>query len=219
MRPISSALALCAALAGAATTASAQACLGFASFASGGVRVGANATFDDNVTTLGPNLAFGAPASGPFAGVGVDFADYDGTEEGAVIVRGQVGTQTRFAPTSRAQFCPVASVAYRSGPNTDGRPDVNQSGLAFDAGVSLGAPLALSTGVDLVPFGGVALSHQRATREVGDVDRTTSETGATIDLGAGLVFARRFTTRLGVAVPVGFEGQDPRFNFGFGINF
>lgn len=219
MRPTTSALALCLALAGTAAAADAQACLGFASFSSGGVRVGANATFADNVTTLGPNLAFGAPASGPFAGVGVDFADYDGTDEGAIVVRGQVGAQTRFSPTSRAQFCPVASIAYRSGPNFD-RPEIEQSGLDFDAGVSLGAPLAMTTGVDLVPFGGVALSHRRSTREVGNDDDTTSETGATLDFGAGLVFARRFTTRLGVAIPVGFDGDDdPRFNFGFGVNF
>ncbi len=113
----------------------------------------------------------------------------------------------------------MASLAYRSGPNRDGRPDVNQSGLAFDAGVSLGAPLAMTAGVDLVPFGGVAISHQRATVEAGDADNTTSETGATIDLGAGLVFARRFTTRLGVAIPVGFDNQESRVNLGFGVNF
>ena len=194
----------------------AQACLGNASFTAGKVRVGGDVTFGDDVTTIGPNLAFGG-RQGPFAGVSLDVIDVDRLDDNGLRVGVNGGWQiplgegTRRNP-SRAQLCPVAALGFMSGPDIG---PIDVSGTDLSAGFAVGAPFTLSPEVELVPFGGLSVLWARTTVE----DRSESDTGGRLDLGAGFVFSRRFTARVGVAVPLGFDGADSRFGLGFGINF
>jgi hypothetical protein len=194
----------------------AQACLGNASFAAGKVRAGGDVTFGDDVTTIGPSIAFGG-RQGPFAGVSLDVIDVDGLDDNGLRVGVNGGWQiplgegTRRNP-SRAQLCPIAAFGFQSGPDFG---PFEVSGTDLSAGMAVGAPFTLSPEVELVPFGALSVLWARTTLE----DESDSDTGGRLDLGAGFVFSRRFTARVGVAVPLGFDGADSRFGLGFGINF
>lgn len=192
--------------------AEAQVCLGNASFAAGRTRFDADLTLSDGATTIAPGLAFGG-RTGAFGGVAVGITSYDGADDSAVGVSGNLGYQipvgegTRSAP-SRVQLCPRLGVGFTSLPG-------DATGTSLDAGATIGTPVALSPTVDLVPFGGLALAWRRVSVD----DFSSSETGGILSLGTGLVFSRRYTARVGFGVPLGFDGSDTAVTLGFGINF
>ncbi|MGZ8492587.1 MAG: hypothetical protein ACXWZS_10345 [Gemmatirosa sp.] len=204
----------------------AQTCTGVASFNTHPVRVGGILATGNDQATLGADLLFGQPA-GPFGGVGVTLDDFDGIDESATTVQGTLGYQVPIGtPTRRrapvAEFCPIATLGDRLG------PDQRISGVDFEdrtllatAGFSVGAPVGLSSTVNLVPFGGLRLIYDRlkSSRDDSDVERTVTDSYGALDLGAGLTFNDRFTARPAVTIPIGLEGVDSRFSLLFALHF
>ena len=209
-----------------AARADAQTCTGVASFNTHPVRVGGILGTGNNTTTLGADLIFGQPA-GPFGGVGVSLDDFDDIEESATTVQGTLGYQVPIGtPTRRrapvAEFCPIATLGYQLGPDrTLAGVDFETRRLLATAGFSVGAPIGLSTAVNLVPFGGLRLIYDRfkVSREDSDAESTTTDSYGALDLGAGLTFNDRFTARPAVTVPIGLDGADSRFSLLFALHF
>ncbi len=209
-----------------AARAAAQTCTGAASFNTHPVRVGGILGTGNDQTTLGADLLFGQ-AAGPFGGVGVTLDDFDNIDESATTIQGTLGYQVPIGTPSRrraptAEFCPIATLGYQLG------PDRRISGVDFEsrrllatAGFSIGAPIGLSTAVNLVPFGGLRLIYDRfkVSREDSDVENTSTDSYGALDLGAGLTFNDRFTARPAVTIPIGLEGADSRFSLLFALHF
>jgi hypothetical protein len=205
---------------------SAQTCTGAASFNTHPVRVGGILGTGNDVTTLGADLLFGQPA-GPFGGVGVALDDFDDIDESATTIQGTLGYQVPIGtPTRRrapvAEFCPIATIGYRLGPDQRiGGVDYENRTLLATAGFSIGAPVGLSTAVNLVPFGGLRLIYDRlkTSRADSDAEVTSTDSYGALDLGAGLTFNDRFTARPAVTIPIGLEGADSRFSLLFALHF
>lgn len=204
----------------------AQTCVGTASFNAHPVRVGGILGTGDDVTTLGAELMFGS-AVGPFGGVGVALNDFDDLDESATTIQGTLGYQVPIGTGTRRnaggpQFCPIATLGYTLGPDFRlGGVDYESRTLGATAGFSIGAPVALASTVNLVPFGGLRLIYARSTVSIegSDVDDTDSDSYGALDLGAGLTFNDRFTVRPAVSVPIGLEGADSRFSLMFALHF
>lgn len=204
----------------------AQTCVGTASFNAHPVRVGGIIGTGDDVTTLGADVIFGS-AAGPFGGVGVTLNDYDDLNESATTILGTLGYQVPIGTPSRrrapvAEFCPIATVGYTLGPDFRAAGvDYESRTLGASAGFSIGAPVAMTSVVNLVPFGGLRLIYARNTVSVedSDIDDTESDSYGALDLGAGLTFNDRFTVRPAISIPIGLEGADSRFSLLFGLNF
>jgi hypothetical protein len=216
-----------AALALPAGQAAAQTCTGAASFNRNPVRVGGLLATGDDVTTLGADLLFGEPA-GAFGGVGVALDDYDnGVLESSTTIQGTLGYQVPIGTGTRRagggpQFCPIATLGYSLGPDFRvSGTDYESRTLGASAGFSIGAPIGLSSQVNLVPFGGLRLIYARTTvsAEGADVDDTESDSFGALDLGAGLTFNDRFTVRPAFAVPLNRQGADTRFSLLFALHF
>jgi hypothetical protein len=201
----------------------AQTCRGTASFDTQPVRLGGVVSSSDDVSLIGLDLAFGE-ANGSFGGVRVGIQDFDGTDESATQLTGTIGYQIPLGVSTRGQraggpqVCPIGSLGLRLGPNVDGGPDTR--GLAVAGGFSLGAPVGLTETVNLVPFGGLQLVYARNTTdfENGD-DDTTTDSYASLDVGAGFTFSDRFTIRPSIDIPLGLRGADTGFTLLFALNF
>lgn len=209
-----------------ATRLHAQTCTGAASFNTHPVRVGGILGTGNDQTTLGADLLFGQ-AAGPFGGVGVALDDFDGIDESATTIQGTLGYQVPIGTPSRrrapvAEFCPIATLGYRLGPDQRlSNVDFENRTLLASAGFSIGAPVGLSTAVNLVPFGGLRLIYDRLkqTRSDSDAEATVTDSYGALDLGAGLTFNDRFTARPAVTIPIGVEGADSRFSLLFALHF
>lgn len=204
--------------------ASAQTCTGAASFRNP-VRVAGILGTGDNVTTIGADLLFGTP-EGPFGGVGVALDDFDGLDESATTIQGTLGYQVPIGTSRRnaggPTFCPIATLGYTLGPDyRSSGVDYESRTLGASAGFSVGAPVALTPAVNLVPFGGLRLIYARNMVSVAnsDVDTKNTDSYGALDLGAGLTFNDRFTVRPAVSIPIGLDNADSRFSLLFGLNF
>lgn len=210
--------------------ARAQACLGATSFAVRPVRVGAHVSSGPGMTTgiaslnsadqttVGVDVTFGA-AQGPFGGIGVSTTDFEDIDESAPTISGSLGYQIPLGTSMRAgrgpQLCPVGTIGYTLGPDVGA---LEARSLHLSAGFSLGMPVEMTPAVRLVPFGGLSLRHQRVTFDDAD-DAARSESGAMLDLGAGLTFNDRFTVRPAVNVPIGFDNANTGLSLLFGLSF
>lgn len=197
----------------------AQRCLGFPGFGGQPLRVDGVLTTGGNVTTLGADLAFGQ-AEGAFGSVGLGVADFDNTDESALLVSGSIGTQMQLGTPTRsssgAQLCPVASLEYQNGPNV---ANIDITALRLRGGVSLGTSLPMTETLRLAPFGTFSVGFVRSSVDTPAGGDSDSEVGGILDLGAGLVFNNRFTIRPSVNVPIGFDDSDARFGLAVGFNF
>jgi hypothetical protein len=197
----------------------AQRCLGFPGFANQPLRLDGRLETGNHRTDLSADLAFGQ-AAGVFGGVGLGVADFDGTNRSALLVNGEIGTQVPLGTPTRtsagAQLCPVATLQYRNGPNSDA---VDQNGIDLRGGVSLGTSLPMAQSVRFAPFGTVSFAYLRSTVDNGRASATADDVGGVIDLGAGFIFTDRFTVRPKVSIPVGFDESDARFGIAVGYSF
>lgn len=203
------------------SVARAQACQGYASFASGAVQVGAGIDFPQDAKQYGVGIGFGVPA-GAFINGQVGRLDYDDVDESSTVFGANAGYQMQVG-ASGMQLCPVASFTYISGPNdVDVGTGVGMdiSGHEFGLGLAIGAPFAGSPTLGIVPFGGV--SYRRASLDVenspfGDLDG--SEDYGLVDLGVGFVLRSTITLRPSVSIPFAVEDGDTVFGLRASMNF
>lgn len=211
-----SSAALCAALA--ASTADAQTCQGYSSFSSGSLRVGAGATYAENISTYGGGLAF-SPRNGKMFMTGtVNRTSFDGTDETAIGYGGQGGLQIDLGGQQAFQVCPVLGLDYLGGPKNQGGQVGDISAMSFYGGMQIGARYRGSPSLELVPTTGLTI--QRASVKFsGTAAEPDAETYALISLGSGFVYNRNLTVRPTVDIPMGLAGGEKTFQIAVSYNF
>jgi hypothetical protein len=200
--------------------ASAQTCLGTASFGAGLVRAGATFASLDGAKAYGGTVAVGA-ATGPFADLALARADYDDANASATAFSIGVGYAIEVVPGGRVQFCPRIAHVQQHGPDIDtGFGTLSTKLRASEIGASLGGLLSVSPRFDVVPFAGAAYVATRATLdfEQGGPESTTEDSGQ-LQLGAGLVLDHRLTLQPAVLIPLGSEGGRSVFQLMLAWNF
>jgi hypothetical protein len=202
----------------AASSASAQVCMGNASYSSGPMQVGGGFQSADQVMAYQMGLSMGRP-QGLFGGAQLASVSYDGLDGNGTWAGLTGGYQIPVASVSGLQLCPVANLQMGWGPEDLVGPDDDLSQGRYSFGV-MGGMIAnkAASNIKIIPTGGI--SWVRATYKVegpgGDFD--ASENYFQIDLGVGFVFNSNLTLRPSVNVPVGREGDDEN-TFGLGLSY
>jgi hypothetical protein len=202
-----------------APSAVAQHCLGMAAFSAGAMQLGAkfeSASYDDGTSgsytesTYGADFGYGAK-SPLFLRAGIEHTsdEFDETANG-FSVGGGWAIQPASAP--KLQVCPQATFGYSSWDFGDGFTEKDNM---IKVGLGAGVSASQSESFELVPY--ASLSFVRfgwSSDEYSD-----SETGYHFDLGAGLVFNKKFTVRPMVRVPMSLEGHNTAFGVAASLSF
>lgn len=204
----------------------AQTCLGYASFASGPVQLGAGAQFADDANIYGLGAGIGAVNGGFIsAEVGMLDADVDGVDASGTSfgIKGgwqlPMGMQTA---TRALQLCPVAGLTYSTAEaDADGiSADINGTDIAL--GLSFGAAFTSSPALSVVPFGTVSFVRSSYDLESDFGDFEGDDNFGMLDLGVGFVANQWITIRPAVAIPFALPDDaegDEVFSLNFVFNF
>jgi hypothetical protein len=190
----------------------AQTCMGMASFSTGKMQMAGNATVTDGANRFGATAAYGMPGS-VFGGVGIGTTSIDGLDS-SLDFGVNLGYQMQVA---KAQICPVASLGYDNGPDSDAN-DLNSSTKSASFGLSVGAPLGTSQ-LQIVPTAGVGVVYAKSNVEFAGIEASGSDAYGVAQIGVGLVINQSVSVRPSVAIPVGLTGSDASFGLTVGFNF
>jgi outer membrane autotransporter protein len=200
-----------------------QVCSGVASFAQGPFQVVGSAAFNDEAKTFGGGLAFGGV--GAFGQLSIGTTSFDNLEGSSFTFSGGGGYQFSLDERNIVHLCPIASVAFASGPNDidvfgDGSLVLDLSETDFEFGVALGAVASRSGQTQIIPAGSLAFvsATLKAKDQVSGASDSQSETFGLLGLGLGFVF-NRVTVRPGVAIPFGLDGASTTFGVTLSVNF
>jgi hypothetical protein len=197
----------------------AQTCQGAASFSSGPARVGAGFNVSDNVKSYGAQLAVGA-GSGPYASADLSRAEYDNVANAGVGVGVTGGYAIDLAPAHAAQFCPLVSFGYQTGPDIDtGIGTISTSAHAVGFGGSFGGAIAVAPSFDFVPFVAAQYWIEQASASGAGTTASSSANYTSISVGAGFVVNKMLTLQPAVSIPVGLTGGKTTFELAFAFNF
>lgn len=212
------------ALAAFASAADAQTCLGTPSFATGPLRLEGGFRTGGDATAYGVGAAVGAK-TGPFASVGVSIVNIDEVDESATMFSALGGwdlglAATRSTTGPKIGICPVVAVEYQNGPNFETEfGDLDLSATQLSAGVSVGAAIAGSPTMSIIPFGTIRLARTSVEASFGGESEDDSENHGLLDLGVGFAFSNAFTIRPNVQIPLGLEDSDTIFGVVVSYNF
>ena len=197
----------------------AQTCQGTASFSSGPVRIGAGFNTSDKVKSYAAQLAAGA-VTGPYASAALSRAEYDNISNAAVGIGLTGGYAIDVAPAHAAQFCPLASFGYESGPDIGTGPGaISRSSHAIGFGGSFGGAIAVAPSFDFVPFVDAQYIIEQASVSSAGTTASSSTNFTEIDVGAGFVVNKMLTLQPAVSIPVGVAGGKTSFAIAFLFNF
>jgi len=190
----------------------AQTCMGMASFSSGPVQLAGNGAFTDGANRFGASAAYGLPGS-VFGSVGIGTTSIDGLDS-SLDFGVDLGYQMQVG---KAQICPVASLGYDNGPDSDSN-GLNSSTRSAGFGLAMGAPMGTSQ-LQIVPTAGLGLIYAKSKVEFGGLTGEGSDAYGVAQLGVGLVLNQSISIRPSVAIPLGLTGSDPSFGVTVGFNF
>jgi hypothetical protein len=197
----------------------AQACQGAASFSSGPVRIGAGFNTSDGVKSYGAQLAAGVGA-GLYGSAALSRAEYDNVANAGVVIDVTAGYAIDLTPSHAAQFCPLASFGYQSGPDIDtGIGTISTSAHAVGFGGSFGGAIAVAPSFDFVPFVAAEYWIQQASASNAGSTVSSSTNYTSIDIGAGFVVNKMLTLQPAVSIPVGLTDGKATFQLAFAFNF
>jgi hypothetical protein len=191
----------------------AQTCMGMASYASGPVQVAGNAAFVDGANRFGASAGYGLPG-GVFGSANIGMTSYDGLDS-SLDFGVNLGYQIQVA---KAQVCPIASLGYDNGPDSD-ENGMNSSTKSAGFGLAIGAPLGTAR-MQIVPTAGLGLVYGKSKIEIdGFGSAEGSDAYGVAQLGVGLVLNQSVAIRPSVAIPLGLTGSDATFGVTVGFNF
>jgi len=206
------------------TGATAQVCGGFASFAGGHFQVLGSAAFNDNAKTFGGGVAVGG--RGAFGQLGIGGTSYDNLNGSSFNFGAGGGYQVSLDKKNFAHLCPVASIAFSSGPNdidvfNDGSLVLDLRETDFDFGVAFGAMAYQSGQTQIIPTASLAFvsATVKAKDQVSGISDSQSDTFGSLGLGLGFVFNQVITLRPGVSIPIGLDGASTTFGVTLSLNF
>lgn len=198
-------------LLGTAEIAAAQTCLGYPSFRRGAVRVNVGGYNSTDGQAYAGALSAGR-ADGVFAGIGGGVAVDDSTDitSSAVLLEG--GYQINLF-RSGAQLCPIVGGGLVFGPyDLDG---VDYTTAIVTAGLALGLPYSLSSGMRLVPNVAVRYEYdsQQQLPVAGGESVRANQSFGVVDLGFAWVLRDAFSIQPTYQKPFGLD-QDVEGSFG-----
>jgi hypothetical protein len=204
------------ALVGIARGASAQSCMGTASFNSGAVRLGGGAFFAGEADTYGASAAYGSNRL--FGQLNFGRTSYDGVEGSSTVIGGGLGYRIPVASSRRVEVCPGVTISRSSGPE-DEASGTDAYATTFTGGAQMGMPIRHSDGLTFVPTAGLAVAHTSVelTSPLGDFNG--SETYALLSVGTGLVLNSVITVQPLVTFPIGLDNADTSFGLTASMNF
>lgn len=192
-----------------ASTARAQVCMGYPSFAVGDLRMTGNVAFGSDTKTIGGSFAFGQ-ATGLFGGPTVDYVSFPAPADKALVYTGTVGWGIDLADRGRIALCPLLVGSYQDGPagqSLNRRLDI--TGKSLGAGAAIGGDVPLSPRMHLVPFASVVLTTSTSTTIIQgliDIKSTATDRYAAITVGVGVVIDKIWTIRPSLSIPAGLQG-------------
>lgn len=202
-----------------ATPASAQRCLGHATFSNQPVRVGVGAQFGDGVKGFGASLAVGA-ASGGFGSIGASTISYDGVSPTGTVFSIGGGGAFPLAPNDKASVCALAQFDLQSGPNLPtSLGTVEASARTIGIGAAIGGVAAEGDGIEFVPFASAAFVNLSATAKLSGFSASNDENFGLLGAGFGIVFARRVNLRAQLSYPVGLANAKVNGGIGLAVSF
>jgi len=198
-----------------AAPVAAQVCLGGPSFAASPVHVGLVFAGDDTTSTIGGEVAFGG-AGGEFGGFSIAGQTIDGLNGTGVALGAFGGQDYALGATRRTAVCPIASVAYQSGPDLD---PIQITGIDFGGGFNVGyVGFDNARGLRIIPTGGASIRRGRVTASLDDLSESVSDMYGLVAIGVGIVFPHAFLIPT-IVVPVSLGDSDPIFQFRAGFSF
>jgi hypothetical protein len=191
------------------SSADAQTCEGRPGRAAGNVLLGAGFTSGDDATQFSAGVT--GLGANVYGGASLGTISYDDFSGSTTTVGGAMGYQLAVGTTGRAQICPWVGADFGFGPKDIEGTGIDASARAISAGLTWGFRASESPDFAMIPtFGaGVVSSELKLTDGVDDF--TESETFGQVTLGVGLLFARQFSVKPFVLIPVGLEGANASF--------
>jgi hypothetical protein len=190
----------------------AQTCVGAPSFRDQPMQGGLTASFIGDRHEVGGTFAAGTPSL--FGGVGLTATHitFLGT---APTISGFVGTE--IASRDHPVFtCPLFQVAYSTGPDLE---PYDVSILGFRAGVSVGAVVAETRAMQVIPTFALSLLYDRATASLAGVENTNTVWSGVATFGAGFLFNKNLSVIPAVEVPFSAGAADAGFSFRWVLSF
>jgi hypothetical protein len=165
-------------------TASAQHCLGRASFSDAPWQVRTASSFSPDARSFGAAVLRGSGAV--FGGPGLDITGYRGLEETAATLSGTIGVERRFS--SRVHACPIVTVQHQFGPNVTGA-DLSANVASF--GGRIGIVASENQVLQVIPMIGMDAQTERDSVKSGADTSSSTRTFTVARLGVGFVLNRK----------------------------
>ncbi len=212
------------AVAGLASVANAQVCVGTPSFSTGSARVGGNVLIGDHSKAYGAQLALGTYhdffAVGNYShAIDNDTSDYSSNAGG-----GALGYVWTLDSDNSVQLCPMIGVTAQAG-SLVGMTSVGnnpQNTLDWNFGGSLGWMASESSSMSVIPAIGaslVARSYKAKIVTQGAPNPTTSESFGLVTATIGFVFNKRCTISPMVQIPLSETNGKTSYGVAVSYNF
>lgn len=201
-------------LIGSATPASAQLCRGGPSFAAYPYQVGALVRAAGDTRAFGGNFAVGGRYL--FAGAGFSARRADEADTTAAEVSSLAGLELRVSQVRRIFFCPVAFVAFGTGPD---RGDTDVSTFDVGGGGRVGVVVRDSDALQIVPVFGVDAVRRRSALELNGTEEDETDGYGVAALGVGFIINRRFAITPEAGVPFSAADSDVMFTLRIAYGF
>jgi hypothetical protein len=198
--------------------AAAQTCVGMPSFSSGPMQIAGGGSFADGASSFGGTFGYGVP-EGFYGKAGVGTTSYDGLDGSSFDFSAGGGYQIPLRASRTAELCPVANLAFGSGPDDVLGTGIDMSSRTLAFGAAVGAHVGSSPQMQILPNASFQFANTRLKVDDGTESDSASESYALLTLGTGFVFNSRFSLNPSVSIPVGADGSSTSFGLAGAINF
>ncbi|HVA58222.1 MAG: hypothetical protein WBQ26_13425 [Gemmatimonadaceae bacterium] len=211
------------AVAGLASVANAQVCVGTPSFSTGSARVGGSVLIGDQSKAYGGQLALGTYHN--FFAVGnYSHAKDDNSDGSSNAGGGSLGYEWAVGGGSSVEICPIVGVTAQSGSlvGMTPYPNLPQNTLDLNFGGSLGWTASESSSMSVIPAIGASLVARSFKSKIvtqGAANPTTSESFGLVTATIGFVFNKRCTISPMVQVPVSETNGKTSYGVAVSYNF
>jgi len=211
------------AMAGVASVANAQACVGMPSFSVGSARVGGNMLIGDNAKSYGAEAALGSH-NGLFVVGNYSHAKDDNSDGSSNGGGATLGYEYTMNAENHVQFCPMVGVNVQTGSLVGLTPMPNdpQNTLDWHVGGSLGWTASESSSMSVIPAIGAAFvgrSYKSKIVTLGQANPTTTDSFGLVTASIGFVFNKRCTIAPMVQVPVSELNGKTAYGVAVSYNF
>lgn len=199
-----------------ATTAAAQQCLAFASYRGQPYQAYGAGNFTDNSTFVGAGFGYGG--SNAFGQAQLGTMNHDQFNASALTLGVGGGYDVATDDAGKLHLCPMANVAYQTGPDNINGTGVNYRETDFALGASMGYLAASSRQVDIMPMASLSVANTITHRHLPNGTTSTgSDAYGILGLGLGIIVNRQVSFRPAVNLP--FDGGTTSFTVSMGVNW